>query len=83
MNQESQVVATPPGRPAAVRKDVSIKSMVVRKQRVSGEDFHRLIAEAAYFRAEQRGFVPGSELEDWLTAELEITVLYEADDGQA
>ena len=31
-----------------------------------------LIARAAYFRAEKRGFAPGCELEDWLAAELEI-----------
>ncbi|GEM_PF-3669644 len=30
------------------------------------------IAEAAYFRAERRGFAGGSELEDWLAAEEEI-----------
>ena len=29
----------------------------------------RLIAEAAYFRAEKRGFVPGYEEADWLEAE--------------
>lgn len=33
---------------------------------------HELIAEAAYFRAEQRGFEPGHELEDWLAAESEV-----------
>lgn len=32
----------------------------------------QLIAEAAYFRAEQRGFVPGNELSDWLDAEAEV-----------
>jgi hypothetical protein len=31
-----------------------------------------MIAEAAYYRAERRGFEPGHELEDWLTAEGEI-----------
>ena len=31
-----------------------------------------LIARAAYFRAEQRGFAPGHELEDWLAAEAEV-----------
>jgi hypothetical protein len=31
-----------------------------------------LIAEAAYYRAEQRGFAPGNELEDWLAAESEV-----------
>jgi hypothetical protein len=33
---------------------------------------HDMISEAAYFRAEARGFVPGRALEDWLAAELEI-----------
>ena len=30
------------------------------------------IAQAAYFRAERRGFTPGCELDDWLAAEKEI-----------
>lgn len=30
------------------------------------------IAERAYYRAEQRGFAPGRELEDWLAAEDEV-----------
>ena len=32
-------------------------------------DRHEAIALAAYYRAEQRGFSPGCELEDWLAAE--------------
>jgi hypothetical protein len=31
-----------------------------------------LIAEAAFFRAEKRGFSPGNEVEDWLAAESEV-----------
>jgi hypothetical protein len=31
-----------------------------------------LIATAAYYRAEQRGFAPGYEQEDWLAAEREV-----------
>jgi hypothetical protein len=31
-----------------------------------------LIAQAAYFRAERRGFAPGYEAEDWLAAESEV-----------
>lgn len=31
-----------------------------------------LIAQAAYFRALDRGFVPGHEVEDWLAAEAEV-----------
>lgn len=33
-----------------------------------------MISEAAYFRAERRGFAPGNELADWLEAEQEILV---------
>jgi hypothetical protein len=32
-----------------------------------------MIAEAAYFKAEKRGFAPGMEMLDWLEAEREIT----------
>ena len=35
----------------------------------SGELRHELIAVQAYLLAEARGFAPGGELEDWLTAE--------------
>lgn len=31
-----------------------------------------LIARAAYFRAQSRGFEPGHELADWLAAEAEV-----------
>jgi hypothetical protein len=33
---------------------------------------HECIAAVAYQRAERRGFVPGGELDDWLTAEQEF-----------
>jgi hypothetical protein len=33
---------------------------------------HELIAQAAYFRAQRRGFEPGHELEDWQMAEAEV-----------
>ncbi len=33
---------------------------------------HEMIAKAAYFRAERRGFEPGHDVEDWLAAETEI-----------
>jgi hypothetical protein len=35
-------------------------------------DEQALIAERAYFKAEQRGFEPGYELDDWLAAEREL-----------
>lgn len=39
---------------------------------ISADERRRLIAEAAYYRAEARGFAPGSETDDWLAAEAEI-----------
>ncbi|WP_333688812.1 sterol desaturase family protein [Methylococcus capsulatus] len=38
----------------------------------SGQSLEPMIAEAAYFRAEKRGFMPGFEMFDWLAAEREI-----------
>jgi hypothetical protein len=35
-------------------------------------DWHRMIAEAAYFIAEQRRFVGEHSLDDWLTAEQQV-----------
>ena len=39
---------------------------------ISPEELRKLISEAAYFRAKQRGFEPGHELEDWIQAEAEV-----------
>jgi hypothetical protein len=52
------------------------------------EGAHRqaMIAQAAYLRAEHRGFEPGHELEDWVSAEQEINRLVagmKADSPQA
>ena len=45
------------------------KSPTEGKAVLSEEERNRRIAEAAYFRAQQRGFQAGHELEDWLEAE--------------
>ena len=39
---------------------------------VSPDELRRLISEAAYYRAKQRGFAPGHEVEDWIAAEAEV-----------
>jgi Protein of unknown function (DUF2934) len=36
------------------------------------EQRRRMIADAAYHRAQQRGFAPGKELQDWLAAEADV-----------
>ena len=41
---------------------------------ISPEERHRIIAEAAYYRAEQRRFLGGDPLQDWLEAEAEVAV---------
>lgn len=38
----------------------------------SGANFEAMVAEAAYYKAEQRGFAPGFEMDDWLQAEREL-----------
>jgi hypothetical protein len=40
--------------------------------KLSPEKLRELVAVAAYYRAEQRQFAPGFEIEDWLAAEAEI-----------
>lgn len=39
---------------------------------LSAEQRHRMIAEAAYYLAEQRSFQEGDPTADWLLAEIEI-----------
>jgi hypothetical protein len=40
--------------------------------RVDAEFRHEMIAKAAYYIAEQRGFAPGHELADWCAAEAAV-----------
>jgi len=51
------------------------KAKAPQRAVVSAEDRRAMIAEAAYLRAEQRGFAPGHEAEDWLAAEVEVDAL--------
>ncbi|MBK1704914.1 DUF2934 domain-containing protein [Halochromatium glycolicum] len=45
---------------------------------VSPEERSEMIAVAAYFLAEQRGFTPDGATDDWLTAERQIDRLLDA-----
>lgn len=40
--------------------------------RVTPEERWQMIAKAAYFRAQKRGFAPGGDVQDWLDAETEV-----------
>ena len=46
---------------------VSVDQVMARS-----EEFTAMVAEAAYYRAEARGFAPGYEQDDWLAAEADI-----------
>jgi hypothetical protein len=45
---------------------------------VSEEVRRAMIAQAAYLRAQRRGFAPGGEVEDWMAAEAEVDALLKA-----
>lgn len=69
---------TPPAKRRSPRKSSIEASNDLEQAGVSAEERYLLISEAAYFRAEDRGFVPGQELDDWLAAEIQIDNLLQA-----
>jgi hypothetical protein len=76
MRHDSEV--TPSGIPAqsrATRQSASARKTVTGQSRpaqVTAVARHGMIATAAYYCAERRGFAAGGDLEDWLVAETEI-----------
>jgi hypothetical protein len=70
--EKSPTTSTP--RKRATRKAGAAISAAAPtfSQFVGPEQRAALIAEAAFFRAEKRGFAPGHEVEDWLAAESEV-----------
>lgn len=67
-----QAFAADPQKYIAAAKSRKKSKPVSGAVEVSADERSRMIAEAAYYRAERRGFAPGRELEDWLSAEAEI-----------
>ncbi len=59
-------------KPHAPVADLVNVSVTRTKAALDTERRNAMIAEAAYYRAERRGFESGFELEDWLEAEAEI-----------
>lgn len=68
---------------APVRGKQPQGSKPASRARVSVDDRRAMIAEAAYLRAERRGFAPGHETEDWLAAEEEVDALLRIGPGGA
>jgi hypothetical protein len=78
--------ATPPREaptPDAMAEGTRVPSATPKARgapvEVSREERYRLICEAAFLRAERRGFTPGGEVEDWLAAEEEVDRLLSAE----
>ena len=76
--------AVNPADPAPVTDDSASRLARARRSppvvnppraKLTPEARHTLIAEAAYLRAERRGFMPGHETDDWLAAEAEVDAL--------
>jgi hypothetical protein len=61
---------------ATVRRSAGKTGRVVKADgggaSLSADERRALIAEAAWYRAEARGFAPGGEEADWLAAEAEV-----------
>jgi hypothetical protein len=78
--------ATPrkPRAPRAAKSTAGAKS-VSTPLHISQEARRGMIAEAAYLRAERRGFTggPEQEREDWLAAETEVDALLRAGHGSS
>ena len=63
-----------PAKKAATKKAAS-KPAKPSKLDITPEERWKMIAIAAYHKAEKRGFAPGKELQDWAEAEKEISKL--------
>ncbi len=68
---KTSVTEKPPKAVAKTRKPRTSTAISA----VSQERRREMIAEAAYLRAEQRGFAQGDAQEDWLAAEREVDML--------
>ncbi|GJL72882.1 MAG: hypothetical protein NMNS01_20810 [Nitrosomonas sp.] len=59
-----------PKRTRRTKKELSSKDKASESE-LNEQDRDSRVAVSAYYKAQARGFEPGHELEDWLTAEAE------------
>ena len=83
-NRKKKTTVKITARRKVTQKKVTRKKAVVAKKsskqgttsiNITAEDRWKLVAVAAYHKAERRGFVSGGELQDWIDAEKEIDKL--------
>jgi Protein of unknown function (DUF2934) len=80
-SDEVPATAASRARSAQAKAARTTKPKAPQRAAVSAEDRRAMIAEAAYLRAERRGFAPGQEAEDWLAAEVEVDALLKLGHG--
>jgi len=76
--ERKRAVAKPVEPPAPAKRSKAAAALPVAPAAPSAEERYRAIAHAAYLRAEQRGFEPGREIDDWLAAEAEYEAALKA-----
>ena len=59
----------------AVKKTTNPRSKKATAASVNDDMRLRMISEAAYYRAQQRSFSSGADMEDWFAAEREIDAM--------
>lgn len=74
MNAKSESMSKPVSKPKGSGSWQQVRESDMPEPVSANGDCPReqMIAEAAYFRAEQRDFTPGEELGDWLGAEADL-----------
>ncbi len=75
---EQPTVGSDKGSGVVRKKPATRKGPTPRK--CSDDERYRMIAESAYYRAEQRGFQGDLALDDWLRAEAELDALLSKDE---
>jgi hypothetical protein len=62
-------------------KDIAVRTAEVSlgKGNISPMERWKMVAEAAYYRAQKRGFIGGNPIDDWMEAEREIDARYNVD----
>lgn len=71
-NQERRLGAPQSSTPSAPSAHERLAPVLEGRAPIDAEAREEMIREAAYFRAERRGFESGHEIEDWLAAEREF-----------
>jgi Protein of unknown function (DUF2934) len=79
-------VSEKPARKVAIKKTIASsvdevvkvakpRRVATKKVVVTPEERYKMVAAAAYFHAEKRGFQPGNTVADWAAAEAEIDLM--------